>query len=261
MPDINIENKKKLPVGFFDSGVGGISVLREAVRLLPGEDYYYFGDSANAPYGVRSEEEVRSLVMKNVEHMVSKGIKALVVACNTATSAAIVPLRETYKDMPVIGIEPALKPAVHIKEHPSVIVMATPGTVAGGKFHHLEETLKDEACVYPLGCPGLMEYVERGVLSGEELENHIRVLLDTCPVKKPDAIVLGCTHYPFVRSAIKKIAGENIPVLDGSLGTVRQLKRLLERDGLIDESKKKGQVIFEMSLPGKEELCRKLLAL
>ena len=259
MQDIKAESRQSLPTGFFDSGVGGISVLREAVKLLPCEDFYYFGDSANAPYGVRSEDEVRSLVMKNVEHMAARGIKALVVACNTATSAAIGLLREEYPEMPVIGIEPALKPAVHIGEHPSVIVMATPGTVAGGKFHHLEETFKDEASVYPLGCPGLMEYVEEGILSGEELENHIRKLLAGCPVKKPDAIVLGCTHYPFVGPVIRKVVGEDVPVLDGSLGTVRQLKRLLERDGLIDKRKKKGQVIFEMSLPGKIELCRKLL--
>lgn len=129
-----MEISSQLPIGFFDSGLGGLSVLREAVRLMPQEDYIYFGDSRNAPYGTKTLEQIRRLSLTHAEMLYRSGIKALVVACNTATSAAISILREVYTDIPVIGIEPALKPAVSIGEHPRVIVMATPLTVRGRSF-------------------------------------------------------------------------------------------------------------------------------
>ena len=254
-------DRTSLPIGFFDSGVGGISVLREAVRILPNEDYYFFGDSANAPYGIKTPEEIRRLVLAHAEHMMRRGIKALVIACNTATSAAIQVLRERYAQIPVIGIEPALKPALRVCPHPSVIVMATPATVAGEKFHVLSRQYDGEAEVYALGCPGLMEFVEQGILSGPALEAHLRGLLENCPIRHPDAIVLGCTHYPFVRGTLQKIVGENVQILDGSVGTVLQLQRRLAQANLLAAGNKKGQVIFEMSLPDKEPLCYKLLSL
>ena len=255
-------DRTSLPIGFFDSGVGGISVLREAVRILPNEDYYFFGDSANAPYGIKTPEEIRRLVLAHAEHMMRRGIKALVIACNTATSAAIQVLREQYEHLiPVIGIEPALKPALRVCPHPSVIVMATPATVAGEKFHVLSGQYDGEAEVYALGCPGLMEFVEQGILSGPALEAHLCGLLENCPIRHPDAIVLGCTHYPFVRGTLQKIVGENVQILDGSVGTVLQLQRRLAQENLLASGNKKGQVIFEMSLPDKEPLCHKLLSL
>ena len=132
-----ISSKIQLPVAFFDSGLGGLSVLREAVRIMPQEDYIYFGDSLNAPYGTKTADEIIDLTLTHAAHLYAKGIKALVIACNTATSAAIKPLRKIYTDIPVIGIEPALKPAVSMGDHPRVIVMATPLTVKGKKLHEL----------------------------------------------------------------------------------------------------------------------------
>ena len=254
-----MREQRDLPVGVFDSGVGGISVLREMVRLLPQEDFLFFGDSANAPYGTRSQEEIRELTMRHVQHLRQEGIKAVVIACNTATSAAIAALRETFTDMPVIGIEPALKPAAEMKEDPAVLVMATPGTVGGEKFHMLSHRYEDSARIYPVACPGLVEFVEAGLLEGPEVERALHALLDSCLEKGPDAIVLGCTHYPFLRRAIRAVAGDGPVILDGSEGPARQLRRELTKKDLLTKRSRPGIVQFEMSLPGKEALCRRLL--
>ena len=160
------KNRNTAAIGVFDSGVGGISVLRELVAQMPNENYIFFGDSKNAPYGTKTLEEVQKLTCADAEYLLSRGVKALVVACNTATSAAIRILREKYADMPVIGIEPALKPAVHAGGHPRVLVMATPMTLREEKFHALMQRFESDAEILRLPCPGLVEYVEQGVLEG-----------------------------------------------------------------------------------------------
>ena len=251
--------KAMLPIGVFDSGVGGISVLRELMALMPNENYIYLGDSANAPYGTKTLEEVVKLVQEDAAYLYKKGIKALVVACNTATSAAIQTLREIYQDIPVIGIEPALKPAVLSKEHPTVVVMATPMTIKEKKFHKLMQRFEIEAKIIPLPCPGLMEFVERGELEGEALEQYLQKLFSS--YEKIDAVVLGCTHYPFVKKTIQKVLGEDTMLFDGGAGTARETKRRLEQSDLLNPSCKKGSVVFENS--AKEErllkLCKDLL--
>ena len=162
-----MEISSQLPIGFFDSGLGGLSVLREAVRLMPQEDYIYFGDSRNAPYGTKTLEQIRRLSLTHAEMLYRSGIKALVVACNTATSAAISILREVYTDIPVIGIEPALKPAVSIGEHPRVIVMATPLTVRGQKLHELLGRYAKSAEVTALGAaPALWSLWRTAIWTG-----------------------------------------------------------------------------------------------
>ena len=254
------ERLRKSSIGVFDSGVGGVSVLRCMVRLLPGEDFYYFGDSVNAPYGTRPEEEIRALTLQHVDRMVQMGVKAVVIACNTATSAAIRTLRETYPDIPMIGIEPALKPAVLTGPHPRVVVMATPGTVAGKKFHLLLGQYREEAQIVPLACPGLMEFVENGILSGEALDTYLKDLLLPVMTEPVDALVLGCTHYPFVRNSITGIVGDTVRILDGSEGTAHQLKRRLREEGLLRDRQEGGSVTFEMSLPEKADLARRLLS-
>ena len=251
-------DKKDLPIGVFDSGVGGVSVLREIVRQMPNENIRFFGDSANAPYGTKTPERIVELTCKNVAHLYEEGIKAVVVACNTATSAAIATLREIYTDIPVVGIEPALKPAALIAEHPRVLVMATPMTVGGDKFHMLKERWQDKADVVSVSCPGLMEHVERGELEGEIIDTYLSDLLTPYLNEKVDAVVLGCTHYPFVRAAIKKVVGD-VPVIDGSEGTARQLKRLLNEASLLTEREDQGKVSFEFSVPERRELAEKLL--
>ena len=251
----------QLPIGFFDSGVGGLSVLREAVRLMPQEDYIFFGDSANAPYGTKTVEEIRRLSLSRAELLYSLGIKALVVACNTATSAAISILREVYTDIPVIGIEPALKPAVSIGSHPRVIVMATPLTVHGKKLHELLGRYAGEADVIPLSCPGLMEFVEDGNLDGPEVKAYLRNLLLPCTDQSVSAIVLGCTHYPFLKNTIQEIVGPQILILDGGAGTARQLRRKLQEENLLKSPGSSGKIEYRESMPQKLPLCRKLMSL
>lgn len=255
----NIIEKAVLPIGVFDSGVGGISVLRELVALMPNENYIFFGDSANTPYGTKSLEQVAELVKLDAEYLYNQGIKALVVACNTATSAGIQMLREHYTDIPVIGIEPALKPAVLSKEQPVVLVMATPMTLREEKFHKLMQRFEAKAEIVPLPCPGLMEFVERGELESEALEQYLRNLF--APYEKVDAVVLGCTHYPFVRKMIQKVLGEDAVLFDGGAGTARETKHQLVERQLLNPSEEQGKVVFENSAKEESllELCEKLL--
>ena len=240
------------PVGFFDSGMGGISVLRGTLQLLPGEDYLYFGDSFHAPYGVRPLEEVRELSRAAVKHLLERGAKAVVIACNTATSAAAAVLREAYPQIPIIGTEPALKPAV--ERHPGgrILVMATAMTLQEQKFLDLWDHFKDRAEIVPVPCSGLMEFVERGILDGDEVERFLLEKLEPFTKVPVDAVVLGCTHYPFLRGAIRKIVGRRPEILDGAEGVARQLRRRLEELELLNPRTEGGQVTFENSLEGPE---------
>lgn len=249
------------PIAVFDSGVGGISVLKELVRLMPNENYIFFGDSRNAPYGGRSLEEVRSLTEENVTHLLKAGAKAIVVACNTATSADVSILRKKYPDIPVVGIEPALKPAVLSCENPNVLVMATPMTIREKKFLGLMERYQDKAKIYPLACPGIVEFVERGELEGEALETLLRSLFKEYDKIPMDAVVLGCTHYPFIRHTIAKVLGNAVRFFDGGAGVARETRRRLKEYGILSGKETEGRITFENSAMTAEKLvlCQKLL--
>ncbi|MBQ9156644.1 MAG: glutamate racemase [Eubacterium sp.] len=236
---------KNDPIAVFDSGMGGISVLKEMVSLMPEEDFIYFGDSVNAPYGMKSVEDVRALTIDHIRYFIKEqSAKAIAVACNTATSAAVKKLRELYPEVPLVGVEPAIKPAVNSCAHPKILVMATPRTLAEEKFLNLEHLYDSQAVIYPLPCPGLMEFVEQGILSGEQLEEYLHNLMDPYLGKDLTGIVLGCTHYPFVRRTIAKIAGPNVEIFDGSLGTARELRRRIHAAGLGQSQEHKGKVDF-----------------
>lgn len=249
------------PIAVIDSGLGGISVLRELVRLMPWEDFRYFGDSANAPYGEKSTAEVRALTLSHATRLFSEGAKALVVACNTATGAAIAALRERFPDRVVIGIEPALKPAARSKTSPSVLVMATPLTLKQEKFEHLLAQYNKDARITVLPCHGLVELIEQGVVSGERLTAHLNELFAPLAGAAPDAVVLGCTHYPLVRTAIQEVVGENVPLFDGGAGTARETQRRLAEAGLLNDTARTGTVTLENSAdsPALLALCRTLL--
>lgn len=237
-------NNDTRPIGVFDSGVGGISVLRELISLMPGENFIYFGDSANAPYGTRSFDEVRELALASGDYLVGKGCKCLVIACNTATSAGVKPLRTLYPEIPVIGIEPALKPAV--TRHPGgrVLVLATPVTLREDKFHMLLDRYKEQASVFTLGCPGIVEFVERGITKGPELMSYLNDLLSDYTDNPPDAVVLGCTHYPFVRNAIDKVFDGRADIYDGGAGTARETLHQLTLHGICAPHNSKGSVVL-----------------
>ena len=244
--------KKELPIGVFDSGLGGISVLKELMALMPEEHYLYFGDSANAPYGTRTTEEVKILTLNAAARLYERGVKALVVACNTATAAAITQVREEYPNLIVVGIEPALKMATDRFSKGHVGIMATQVTLREEKLEHLVGRFPD-ATVEKIPAPGLVELVEQGKNQSEETEMLLREILNPY-VGQLDAIVLGCTHYPFVRDTVQKILGEGVQVLDGGAGTARQTKRLLEERGLLRSGE--GTLKMENS-SGKRELLER----
>ena len=238
-------------IAVFDSGVGGISVLRELVRQMPNERFLYFGDSANAPYGTRSTQQVRELTISAAEQLLSRGAKALVVACNTATSAAIDLLRQRHPDTIIIGIEPALKLAADLFPHGNIGVMATPVTLREDRFLQQVERFPQVNPVL-LPAPGLVDLIEAGKLDTPETQALLTQILAPY-AGKLDALVLGCTHYPFVKDAISRILGENTLLLDGSEGTAKETKRRLDAAGLL--SQEKGSVTIENSLGTPEILA------
>ncbi len=239
---------KNSPIGFFDSGVGGLSVMREAISIMPNENFIYFGDSKNAPYGTKALNEVRDLTLGAVDFLLNKNVKAVVVACNTATSAAIEEVRNKYNKIPIIGIEPALKPAVKLNRKGNIIIMATPMTLREKKFKFLMNKYKNEANIVSLPCAGLVEFIEQGILEGEELENYLKDKFKSYLETDISSIVLGCTHYPFIKRALSNIVGDNIPLIDGGLGTAQELKRKLIEKDLLNESKEKGEIIIYNSI-------------
>ena len=244
-------NNKNMPIGFFDSGVGGLSVLKEAIKIMPNEDYIYFGDSINAPYGVKTVDEIKDLTFKGVEFLLEKGAKGIVVACNTATSAAVAKLRIKYPSLPLVGIEPAIKPAVELKESGKILMLATPMTVKQEKFKILLSKYEKDADIVPIGCDGLMEFVEQGVLGGTELEEYLKEKLEMHK-GNVNSVVLGCTHYPFVKDTILKVLGENTKIIDGGQGTSREIKRRLSEKGLLTDRNEKGKITIFNSLNTEE---------
>ena len=203
-------------------------MLRDLRALMPDEDFIYFGDGANAPYGEKSSGEIRVLAWNVVEKLLDRGIKALVIACNTATAAAAPLIRERL-DMPVVAMEPALKPASACAHGGKVVVMATPLTLSLDKFKRLMSEYGRDAL--PMPCPGLMDMVERGVVDGPEMDEYLAGVREKIGDVRVDAVVLGCTHYVFLRTAVER-AFPGAQVIDGNGGTARQLKRLLEERGL-----------------------------
>lgn len=238
-------NRRSDYIAVFDSGVGGISVLRQLLRLMPGERYIYFGDSAHAPYGTKSTQEVRQLSLQVAEKLMGRGLKALVVACNTATAAAIEELRQTYPELIVVGIEPALKLAVDRFPGGTIGVMATPVTLREEKFHQLCLRFENQCTILPLPAPGLVELVEEGKANSPESRALLEELLGAYRGKL-DAVVLGCTHYPFAAKTISQILEGRAVLLDGGEGTAAQTRRRLEAADLLHEGP--GQIIVENSL-------------
>ena len=230
-------------IAVFDSGVGGISVLRELVRVMPGENYLYFGDSANAPYGTKTPEQVRQLTLDAAEQLLDRGVKALVIACNTATAAAIDDLREKYPHRIITGIEPAIKPAVKRCPTGRVGIMATPVTLKENKLARQLACFPD-ANLIPIPAPGLVELVESGRADSPETVALLQALLKD-HIGKLDALVLGCTHYPFAANAIRQVMGD-IPLFDGGYGTARQTQKRLQETGLLLNGE--GSVQMENSL-------------
>lgn len=233
-------------IAVFDSGVGGLSVLRHLRRSMPEENYIYFGDCGNAPYGSRTTEQVRTLTLAAAAQLFAAyPIKALVVACNTATAAAIRELRAAYPDRIIIGIEPALKLAADTFPGGRIGVMATQVTLREEKFDALMHRFDASCTVTKIPAPGLVELIEQGKIDGGETELLLRQLLQPY-IGKLDALVLGCTHYPFVSTAISRILGPQVLLLDGGEGTARETRRRLQAAGLLADGSD-GQLLLTAS--------------
>ena len=227
-------NSKHDYIAVFDSGVGGISVLRHLRRQMPGERYLYFGDSANAPYGSRTTEDVRRLTLAAAEKLTSEyPVKALVIACNTATAAAVKELRSRYPDLIVIGIEPALKLAADHFPSGRIGVMATDVTLREEKFDLLLHRFDENCTITKIPAPGLVQLIEAGKTDCAETEALLRRILAPY-IGRLDALVLGCTHYPFAAQAISRVLGDHVRLLDGGDGTARETKRRLDAAGLLE---------------------------
>jgi len=243
-------------IGFFDSGLGGISVLHEARRVMPNENYIFFGDNKNAPYGPRPLEEIRALSAAGIQRLLDRGVKAVVIACNTATSAYAEIVRGEHPELPIIGMEPALKPAHFARHGGKVIVLATEATLRLEKFRRLMAQYGDDTIT--VAGTGLVELVETGQAQSVEAEQQVRALLEPYRAEQIDAVVLGCTHYPYLREHIQKVFPD-ARLFDGRDGTVQRLKSQLEKYGLRSDDTP-GAVEYSTSAgPETIELMKRLM--
>lgn len=239
-------------IAFFDSGIGGLSVLNEALSLLPNEHYLYFADSNNAPYGTKDSEHIRRLVLDAVDFLAQQDLKALVVACNTGTSVAIKDLRRKY-DFPIIGMEPAIKPA--LKKHPTkkVLVFATERTLLEDKFHTLVSHLEAKHRVDYLPLQELVMLGEKFQLEGSIVLPYLHQKLEGVDWSQYSSIVLGCTHFIFFYPYFQKVIPSEVQIFDGNLGTVKQLqKKLLQIGGLNLASATSNETLYYVSKKRKE---------
>lgn len=247
------------PIGIFDSGVGGLSVLRAIRSQMPEESVIYFGDQGHIPYGPRPMEQIRDFSEAITAFLLDHDAKLIVVACNTASAAALKYLRETFPGVPFVGMEPAVKPAAEHTQTGKVGVLATPATFQGALYASVVERFAKGVELFQNTCSGLVQEIEHGNLQGPAtrriLESALLPMLD----KNIDTVVLGCTHYPFVIPLIQQIVGENVRVIDPAPSVGKQVRRVLEAKGLKKESKLSGDVRFFTS--GDPEELKSLLVL
>jgi glutamate racemase len=221
------------PIGIFDSGVGGLSILKAIQNQLPNESILYLADQYHVPYGERSLEEIRKFSTGIVQFFLDQGTKIIVVACNTASAAALHFLRSTFSDIPFVGMEPAVKPAAENTQTRRVGVLATPATFQGALYASVVERFAQDVILYQDTCPGLVQQIEEGNFDTPETREILEKALLPMVGEEVDSIVLGCTHYPLVIPMIKRIVGEKIQVFDPAPAVARQVERLLTRNNLL----------------------------
>ncbi len=246
------------PIGVFDSGVGGLSVLKEVRKLLPHENFLYVADSAHAPYGDKSKEFILERSTAIVEFFLNRNIKALVVACNTATGAAVKELRQKY-DLPIVAMEPAVKPASERTRTGVIGVMATSRTLASNNSQILFSRFADQVKIIPQACPGLVDHVEQGDLYSDNVRQLLSQYVQPLIVENVDIIVLGCTHYPFLASVIKDIVGASVSIIDSGSAIARELKSRLEKIELLSCRHHEGSIQFLSS--GETSRAKRVISL
>ena len=245
-------------IGIFDSGSGGLSVYRELVKLLPREKYIYFSDNAHCPYGEKTAEFIRDRARTVTDVLLGMGADIIVVACNTATATAIATLRAEYPKVPFIGMEPAVKPAALGTRTGVIGVLATAGTLKGSKYLTTRGRFEDDVRIVEHVGKGFVELVENGILDGPEAESTVKESLQPLLSQGADTIVLGCTHYPFLRPVIERIAGPGVQVIDPAPAVARQTLRVLEEKGIRTGE---GQFSVELYFSGEPESLQRIFAL
>lgn len=222
-------------IGIFDSGVGGTTVWKEISKLLPNEQIIYLADSKNAPYGEKKQEDIIQLSVKNTDFLISRGCKIILVACNTATTAAIATLRQQY-EVPFIGIEPAIKPAASLTDTNRVGILATKGTLSSALFHQTANLHAKNIEIIEQRGDGLVELIESGETNSVKTFSLLKKYLDPMIEKNIDCLVLGCTHYPYLIPQLKKILPESVKIIDSGEAVARQTKHVLEKSNLLNTS-------------------------
>jgi glutamate racemase len=249
------------PIGVFDSGVGGLSVLRAIRELMPEVPVIYFGDQDHVPYGPRPMQQVRDFSEAITRFLLDQNAKLIVVACNTASAAALHYLRETFPDVSFVGMEPAVKLAAEHTHSGLVGVLATPATFQGALYASVLERFANGVQVLQHTCPGLVTQIEMGNLDGDETRRILEDALHSMLDRGIDTVVLGCTHYPFVIPLIEQVVGENVRVIDPAPAVAKQAKRLLDASGIKTTSNARAEVRFYTSgdAPSLASLLPKLL--
>lgn len=244
------------PIGFFDSGIGGTSIWKEVVELLPNENTIYLADSLNAPYGEKSKERIIELSIKNTELLLKKNCKIIIVACNTATTNAIDILRETY-DIPFIGIEPAIKPAALLSKTEAIGILATKGTLSSTLFEKTTQEYAKNITTIEQDGEGLVPLIEAGKLNSEEVKSLLVKFLKPMLKFNIDHLVLGCTHYPYLIPQIKEIIGDTVTIIDSGEAVAKQTKSILEKHHLLNQSEFKSKHLFFTN--GKKEVLAQFI--
>jgi len=227
-----IVGKAMAPIGVFDSGAGGLTILSALRQELPQEDYIYIGDTVHCPYGVRSDADIVELTTNACRFLMQQGVKLIVIACNTASQAALNGVRSTF-DVPFVGVVPAVKPAARATRRGRIGVAATNQAVKAAYLHHLIEDFAAGVQVYAVGCPELVTLVEHGELDGPVVEETLRHVLHPLLSKNIDVLVLGCTHFPAMRSAIEHVVGKNVLVIDSGAAVARRTHAVLDTEALV----------------------------
>jgi glutamate racemase len=243
MQDVETTEKSNIHfplVAAFDSGIGGLSIVRAIRKLIPSQNILYLADQVHVPYGEKGLDEIRTFVVGIVEFLIMRGAALIVVACNTASSAALHHLRKTFPDIPIVGMEPAVKPASAITKSAVVGVLATPATFQGERYHSLVARFGKGVTILQEPCQGLVREIELGNFQSERIRQILTQAIKPMTAKGADALVLGCTHYPFVMPLIREIAGEEVTIIDPAPAVAKRVQFLLQKDNLLIKRKANG---------------------
>ena len=248
------------PIGIFDSGIGGLTVVREVRRLLPQENIIYVGDTARVPYGSRKKEEIISFMHQNMRFFRQKGVKMVIIACNTTTANAYQEAIKTY-DIPIVPMDTAIKQALMVSPHRKIGIIATESTVANRMHAKSAESISPGTAVYAKACPLFVPYIEKGIFEGEEIEKIVAEYMTTFQDKDIEALILGCTHYPLIREVLRKSLPAGVAIVNPAEATVKKAAEILLRDNL--RNKNTGKIYMDMCFSagiGKaEKMVRKIL--